>query len=198
MARHKKTVDEKENQPFATRIRTLIDSNPLITQADVATAIGKSRQVVSQYCHGESEPAFDTLVRIAAFFGVTIDYLLGVTDTKTTRPDMQVAVLISGITEENMAFLERCKHEKPSDSPFFLRQQSLDLVNELIEMVRCDTFMATAYTHLVNLHSDEAMQQMGIELCYDLVKLSALEVGRAVEKNLLNHHWKGFSDYGND
>ena len=199
MARHKKTIDEKERQPFATRIRTLIDADPQITQADVAAAIGKSRQVVSQYCHGDSEPAYDTLVKIAAFFGVTVDYLLGVTETKSTRPDLQAAVQLSGISEENMVFLESCVRDQSADvTPFLLSQDALAMVNELIGMVRSDTGMLARYAHLASWDTDDDMQQLGITLCHDIVKLSALDVGRAIEKHLLEQHWEGMSDYGND
>ena len=197
MARHKKTIDEKERQPFATRIRTLIDADPQITQADVAAAIGKSRQVVSQYCHGDSEPAYDTLVKIAAFFGVTVDYLLGVTETKSTRPDLQAAVQLSGISEENMVFLENCTQEQSLDgSPFLDAPDCLDLANDLITMIRCDEKMAASFRRLILCREDYPDAP---PLCELFTKMAALEVGRAVEKNLLDKYLlKGVDYFGND
>lgn len=48
-----------------------------ITQLDVATAIGVSPQVLSRYERGEREPDYKTLCKLADFFGVTVDELLG-------------------------------------------------------------------------------------------------------------------------
>lgn len=48
-----------------------------ITQLDVAAAIGVSPQVLSRYERGEREPDYKTLCKLADFFGVTVDELLG-------------------------------------------------------------------------------------------------------------------------
>jgi transcriptional regulator with XRE-family HTH domain len=48
-----------------------------ITQAKLASAIGMSRQAVIKYEQGERFPDEDTLVKLADFFNVSLDYLLG-------------------------------------------------------------------------------------------------------------------------
>ena len=101
MARHKKTTDEKYNQPFATRFRLLMNTKKRTSQAEIADAVGKSRQVISQYYNGESEPPFDTLVKIAQYFDVTVDYMIGATDVSSTSMDVKKLVRLTGISEEN-------------------------------------------------------------------------------------------------
>lgn len=48
-----------------------------ITQADLAAALEVSPPAVGLWEQGRRQPDSDTLVRIANFFGVTTDYLLG-------------------------------------------------------------------------------------------------------------------------
>lgn len=85
MARQKRDIAEKYNSAFATRLRQLIkDRN--VTQDAIATHVGVSRQTVSQYVNGLSDPGFETLVKIADYFDVTADYLLGRTDEPSSRP----------------------------------------------------------------------------------------------------------------
>lgn len=65
-----------------------------ITQLDVATSIGVSPQVLSRYERGEREPDYKTLCKLADFFGVTVDELLGRTpqlfdDARVPKTEVQ-------------------------------------------------------------------------------------------------------------
>ena len=53
-----------------------------LTQQELGAKVGLSKAVVSKYENGLGCPTFDVLIRIAAFFGVTTDYLLGVSGGK--------------------------------------------------------------------------------------------------------------------
>lgn len=75
-------MDETRNL-FPLRLRYLMETT-YTTQGQLADAIGKTRQTVSQYVNGISEPRYDVLIRIADFFGVTMNYLLG-TDSGDAR-----------------------------------------------------------------------------------------------------------------
>lgn len=50
------------------------------TQKSVAEALGISKTCYAGYEQGYREPDFKMLVKIAEFFGVTTDFLLGRTD----------------------------------------------------------------------------------------------------------------------
>ncbi len=76
MARAKKTTKGNENAPFPTKLRTLlVERNK--TQEDLAEAIGVSRQSVSQWQYGNTFPDVNMLSKIADYFHVSADYLLG-------------------------------------------------------------------------------------------------------------------------
>ena len=52
-------------------------SEKKITQEQLGKAIGVSQQAVNSYENTETQPDFNTLVKIADYFNVTVDYLLG-------------------------------------------------------------------------------------------------------------------------
>lgn len=51
-----------------------------ITQSDLAKRIGVARTTYAMYEQGQREPDYDTLQKIADFYEVSTDYLLGRTD----------------------------------------------------------------------------------------------------------------------
>jgi transcriptional regulator with XRE-family HTH domain len=68
------SIDNYE-KPFPSTLRKLIERKKTTIKA-VADYIGVSRQAVSQYQDGSTQPNADTIVKIAEFFGVSTDYLL--------------------------------------------------------------------------------------------------------------------------
>lgn len=48
-----------------------------LNQADVANIIGVSVQAYQKYEYGTAEPAFDAISKLADFYNVSVDYLLG-------------------------------------------------------------------------------------------------------------------------
>ena len=61
---------------FAERIRFLRQSKGL-NQVELAEKLGISKQSVSNWENENIAPSIDMLVKIADFFGVSTDYLLG-------------------------------------------------------------------------------------------------------------------------
>ncbi|MBR7181228.1 MAG: helix-turn-helix transcriptional regulator [Clostridia bacterium] len=61
------------------RIKDLREDRDL-RQLDVAQAIGIDQRSLSNYETGKTSPDGEVIVRLARFFGVTCDYLLGVSD----------------------------------------------------------------------------------------------------------------------
>lgn len=72
-----------------------------ITQTELAKNFNVSKSTISMYELGEREPSFEVLEKLSSFFDVTIDYLLGNTDTKeqkekTPSNDEDVKVALFG------------------------------------------------------------------------------------------------------
>ena len=83
---------------FGENLKQLRKSREL-TQSEFGAKVGLSKAVVSKYETGMGYPSFDVLVRIAQYFGVTTDYLLGVVRGKT--------VDVSDLTENQIATIHQ-------------------------------------------------------------------------------------------
>lgn len=58
-------------------------------QKEIAQDLNLSVQVYCNYEKGQREPSFDTLIKIAQYFDVSVDYLLGLTDIREPYPRNQ-------------------------------------------------------------------------------------------------------------
>ncbi len=68
------------NKPlYAVRLAELRNGKGF-TQQQVSDMTGLSRARLNNYEQGVREPDLDTVTKLADFFGVTVDYLLGRTD----------------------------------------------------------------------------------------------------------------------
>lgn len=54
-----------------------------ISQAKLAVMFDVTQQTVNKWEHNQSEPTYDTLRKLAVFFDVTTDYLLGLSNDIT-------------------------------------------------------------------------------------------------------------------
>ena len=79
-----------------------------LTQTQVADAVGLGRQAYAYYEKGEREPSTETLCRLADFFEVSIDELLGRTpqlfdDARVDRPEiMELYELMTPQQQSNL------------------------------------------------------------------------------------------------
>lgn len=111
MARNKQQVSEQFNSPFATALRELMKVRGK-TQADIARVVSKTPQTVSQYVNGVSEPGYETLVKIADYFDVSLDYLLRKNGEPLKDPDIQSVHRYTGLSGASIKIL----HSLPVDS----------------------------------------------------------------------------------
>lgn len=69
---------------FAIRLKEL-RAEKQISQAELAAILNISNRTISMYEQGNSEPNVETLAKIAAYFYVSTDYLIGITNSR--NPD---------------------------------------------------------------------------------------------------------------
>lgn len=81
-------TQEKYNATFPTRLRELIAPKD-VTITALAHELKVSRQAVSQYQDGSTQPNLQKLAEIAKYFGVSVDWLLGLTDMRTPNMDVR-------------------------------------------------------------------------------------------------------------
>lgn len=73
------------------RLKQLRTEND-VSQSDIAKLLDVTRQAYSRYERGEREPDLEMLCKLADYYGVTVDYLIG-HDSKSImdRPDSAIA-----------------------------------------------------------------------------------------------------------
>ena len=74
-----------------------------ITQSKLGEYLGAKKSAISLWESGKRQPDQETLVRIANFFNVTVDYLLGRDSTPASVPAQEKAPADDPLTEQIMA-----------------------------------------------------------------------------------------------
>ena len=80
-AEKKKEGQRMNRTIFQVRMQKLREEKR-ISRARMSERCGLEQSAIRRYERGEREPKLSTLIQIADFFGVTIDYLAGRTDEK--------------------------------------------------------------------------------------------------------------------
>lgn len=103
---------------FAKRLRELMaDTNT--TQVELANEMGVTRQAVSQYMDGSAQPNIDKFYRIAKYFNVSADYLLGFSNTTTTDTKIKSVCEYTGLNENTIKAFVFMKNYDDSLSNIF-------------------------------------------------------------------------------
>lgn len=108
---------------FCEVLRALIEERG-ITQKKLAGDLCIAVSTMGGYVQGTSEPDFDTLKRIAEYFGVSSDYLLGIHMGKTSSyaEDSLLQAFRFMTPEQQIMYLEqgkavvRLNHKRSADA----------------------------------------------------------------------------------
>jgi len=84
---------------FGEKLKELREDRGL-RQEDIGALFGFGKSTVSQWESGKSQPEFDIVVKLADFFKVSIDYLMG-----RNTPAVIYENLIKDLTEEEVMSL---------------------------------------------------------------------------------------------
>lgn len=112
---------------FPTRFRDLMDKNK-VNQKTMAELCGVQRQSISLWYNGDTRPDIISLGKIAQHFGVSTDYLLGLTNCR--NPNNPKLVARCGELEERLLLLE-AKGRAFDKLLSGIRDISLEYVKEL-------------------------------------------------------------------
>lgn len=97
-------------QLFAKRLKELREKAGL-NQKECAEKLNVSRGSISFYENEERLPDIETVYNISTLFGVSVDYLIGLTDVKTSNIDIKATCDYTGLTERSISTLNyvQCK-----------------------------------------------------------------------------------------
>lgn len=99
--RPKKNTDKEpyKNTVFCNRLNTLF-YNRKESQEAAAKVFNTSRQTFGNWLAGRNQPDFETLIKIAKYYNVSTDYLLGITNVSSIDNEVRTAVEVTGLSEK--------------------------------------------------------------------------------------------------
>ena len=75
-----------------------------LTQHQVADRLGVTASVVSAYEGGLRQPSYEVLIKLVRLYGVSADYLLGISGERA--PDSRYVVSLDGLTPSRIALVK--------------------------------------------------------------------------------------------
>ena|GEM_PF-1964872 len=103
--RKPKPKDYKFGNPFVTNLQNLLTNNK-VTQDALANNIGVTRQALSKWVTGDTIPDILSASKIADYFNVSTDYLLGRTEHRTTDKELSEVCDYLGLSEASINFIK--------------------------------------------------------------------------------------------
>ncbi len=129
---------------FAQRLQYLLENRTeygkKVPNAKQATEMGINPDTLRGYLHSEPNPTADTLILISRYYKVSIDYLLGITNT----PAHSYACHRCGIRDNNKRIIEWLVNNKDRNKD---AAQTLDIINRLLPEI--DIWKAL-YQYVIN------------------------------------------------
>lgn len=124
---------------FSRRLSALM-AKTNVSQAALAQAVGVTRQTISLYCLGEAKPDIDKFIKIANFFHISYEFLLGVSDN---ADNLNVSIGdMTGLNDMSIANLKLIKDQDlyiisneliGSDEFFQIVHEGANFCNEAIK-----------------------------------------------------------------
>ena len=158
----RKVVDFKN--PFAERLRLLIGiesasrAEIAATRKALSEVIGKTTQSITNYESGEAFPDYENLGKIADYFGVSCDYLLGRSDTRSPADDIKTACYTTGLSEETISIFNAAKKGGIIDKYYFWNSEDgqhplLAFIDSIISEEHYRTRIVNGLSHIEALRS---------------------------------------------
>ena len=156
-----------------------------ISQQDVADAIGVKRSTVRNWELDQREIKPEMLCKLADYFGVTTDYLLGRTSYKTLDKDLQVACETLGLSDKAVSNIQQLtatfkpSHYISSVERFFASDSCFRFFNAM-EDVALEAFVLSEETKSLPYLGDWRKEQHRADplklAIYNVVKVTESEV----------------------
>lgn len=113
---------------FSDILKNLLKINN-ISQYELAKILSNSQQSISRYVNGVTEPDIYNLIKIAKFFNVTTDYLLGITDDLGTISNNNLSETENYMIQQMRLMNSEKKQELVSYANYLANKDSHKITN---------------------------------------------------------------------
>ena len=117
---------------FPSQLRELREKKG-ISQATLARDLGVSKSTIGLYETGDTLPDAKTLHDLAVYFGVSADYLIGLSNVQSSNPSFRKICEITGLSEKACNNLMDIKHQIENDECHSLHRDANNVINFLLE-----------------------------------------------------------------
>ena len=130
------TKSSAKNQTFLERFRDLFNEKGC-SQVELANAIGSARGTVATWLDGKTAPNVYMVKALAEYFSVSADYLLCISDTRSSDVNVKAAMEYTGLSESAVEWLHiglddfECDGEEGLDVQ--TKKENWAVVSELIQ-----------------------------------------------------------------
>jgi len=150
----------------------------------------RSHGSLSKYASDGAEPGINALVKLADYFGVSIDYLAGRTDKKSAKVNLQGAVNFTGLSED-AAIRLREMYSRLTAQWVLPGYERMNALNSISWFITQNEFWEIMVALLSARHADDMLTIEGGEMPpvaeFNLVDNCATLYGRAVGNYYMQH-----------
>lgn len=178
MPRKKEPSSVTEKGIFPTRLRELMWENET-TQKKLGDFVGVRPQTISLYTTGQSYPDINGLRKIAEYFEVSADWLIGLTDARTTDPIEQAAFNALGLSERAIRYLLAI-NQIPKGGPYKPHGiERVELLSFLLSKPLFDMMLCECCIYVDKMreeHDREFFNTQEYEMCSGILKEHGFEI----------------------
>ena len=153
---------------FQARLREQFNKH-FKSQSELANILGMSRQAVGGWINGQSIPDISALEKMARYFGVSADYLLGLSDTATPDASTRAAAAYTGLSEgavtrlhiglddfecDGIGVSEEEKKQNLRTASALIQSQAFTRIIHHLNTVIEEAYLEKILTHLDDLSSE--------------------------------------------
>lgn len=156
MAKQTEQHEDRYNDIFPTTLRGLLEHHPKdghsTTYKALGEGVGVRQQTISQYASGQTQPTADVALRIARFFGVSVDYLL--TGVSSYNKDYAEEL---GLSDTSVELLRRAKEMYPQTD--LEHVHTMPYLDELLSDKDFYEFLDALYYYVEGLDGARSMTE---------------------------------------
>ena len=154
MAKQSEQNTDRYYDVFPTMLRGILESHPKdghsTTYKALGEAVGVRQQTISQYASGQTQPTADVVLRIAQFFGVSVDYLLTGVSSYNKEYGEEL-----GLSESAIECLKRAKEMYPQTD--IERTRTIPYLDELLSDKDFYEFLDALFYYIDGLRGAQGM-----------------------------------------
>ncbi len=142
---------------FTERVRELRGDR---SQREVAEGIGITQQTYGRYENGARRPDLEIIERMAVFFEVSADYLLGLSDQKTPDFEIQSAAVVTGLSQATIEHIQDLTRQP-------MPPEARPLLNMIIQHIPTSLISDTIRAHDAVIRNYELRKRYLKKYCAD-------------------------------